>query len=43
MSCKVYYWDENKNDLENIVSIYFESLLVRQLFIVKRKENVRKK
>ncbi len=30
----VYYWDKNKTDLENIVEIYFKSLLVRELFIV---------
>lgn len=36
----VYYWNENKTDCENIVESYFRSLLVRELFIVIKKENM---
>ena len=32
----VYYWDDNKSDLENIIESYFRSLLVRELFIIKQ-------
>ncbi len=37
----VYHWDYNLSDLENVIKIYFRSLLVRELFIVIY--NVRKK
>ena len=35
MTDKVYYCDNNLNDLENVIKIYFKSLLVRELFIVR--------
>ena len=37
----VYYWNENKTDLENVTEAYFRSLLVRELFIIVKRENVR--
>lgn len=39
----VYYWNENKTDLENVIEAYFRSLLVRELVIMVRKKNVRNK
>lgn len=35
----IYYWNENKSDLENIIESYFRSLLVRELFIVMKNES----
>ena len=30
----VYHWDNNITDIENVIKIYFRSLLVRELFII---------